>query len=365
MGTIGSAPARSAGRFDTIQVLRGVAALLVVIDHCGQYVFGDLKIAGIDLDATLDDIGILGVQIFFVISGFIMVVTNAERFGSTRSAAAFFLRRLYRIAPLYYLATALMIYLFWNSGDTDVTARDIATSYAFVAHYADIEAQGYFPVLGVGWTLNYEMFFYLLFAISLMLRRRMGTAACMLAIVLLILSGYIARTTGHTLPQRSAVLFYTDPVMLLFVFGMAIGLTHVYRPIQGVPSSDNLLAHGLIAGAVVLLILKNAVDTDIRTALDYAVTTLAVIAVFVSSIQKTLSFAPLISGLLLVGDFSYSLYLTHSIVIFGYDNLFPDRSPSPAIDLPVLLLLSFAVGWATYRLIEQPIARFGARIAHV
>jgi hypothetical protein len=121
----------------SIQVLRGIAAVMVVLFHvCGF------------------QIGAAGVDIFFVISGFIMFHTNRNVFGLTGAAILFLKRRILRIAPLYWLCSA---FAFWPG----VELKSLVASVLFVPVRS--EDGSIHTVLAPGWSLNFEMFFYIVF----------------------------------------------------------------------------------------------------------------------------------------------------------------------------------------------------------
>src|SRR5690606_14627525 len=143
-----------------------------------------------------------GVALFFVISGFVMAHAVPPARGPV-AARAFILRRLARIAPLYWLATlAWTVHLAVDGAPPDYW--DLARSLFFIP-YAD-HGGALRPVLGLGWTLNFEMYFYALFALGLLLSGRWGAVA---------LSALIAASVsvgGLTGSSR----FLTDPILLCF-----------------------------------------------------------------------------------------------------------------------------------------------------
>lgn len=139
-------------RIDSIQLLRAVAAIAVVTQHVPIPIFGD---------------GLWGVDLFFVISGFIMCHATA------RSGRNFFLKRIIRIVPLYWLGTlfiyALALTLPQLLNTTTANPVDLLKSLLFIPF---IKGGIPVPIVFQGWTLNYEMFFYGLFWISLLVSRR-------------------------------------------------------------------------------------------------------------------------------------------------------------------------------------------------
>jgi len=164
----------------SIQILRGLAALAVTIAHTN----GEVSWWAVNLHYENPMPGLVtgaaGVDLFFVISGFIMVYTTAESFGTPTASGVFLLRRIIRIVPLYWIATFLFLAYIVRIGHSwameGIGDKNVLCSFVFIA--CPRPNGGYAPALEVGWSLNYEMFFYLCFAVALLLPRRIGLA-CM------------------------------------------------------------------------------------------------------------------------------------------------------------------------------------------
>ncbi|PZN94338.1 MAG: acyltransferase, partial [Hyphomicrobiales bacterium] len=156
-----------------MQVLRAIAAFMVAVHH----IQADAAVVAPQggLSPVWRDIlpWMAGVDIFFVISGFIMVHASGELFGRPGATRLFLERRIARIVPLYWAATTLFLLIGYvvpaalNSGAPDL--GQIMASYLF---WPAVSTQGLVqPVYSLGWTLNYEMLFYVLFAAALVLPR--------------------------------------------------------------------------------------------------------------------------------------------------------------------------------------------------
>lgn len=167
----------------SLQMLRGVAAYFVVVFH--TYGFMSLQ-----PEFSLPDFGggMPGVELFFIMSGFIMIHT--VRPGET--PLQFFAKRLFRIAPIYWVATVAVIVaalnIDWIFADANLAPESILASFAFIPmqnNFGD-----YMPILYVGWTLNYEMLFYFVFAMGLFLPRKFLLPFVILAMTAIWLSAY-------------------------------------------------------------------------------------------------------------------------------------------------------------------------------
>ena len=157
------------GHLSNIQILRGIAAVMVLVYHIGNE-FGD---RGFPEPLPHFWMGSAGVDVFFVISGFIMVHSTAEAFARPGAPWLFLARRLVRLAPLYWLITTIFVVVALvearHTGLAADAPRWFAASYAFL-FYPHGDA-GDFPLYAQGWTLNFEMFFYVCFAAVLPFRR--------------------------------------------------------------------------------------------------------------------------------------------------------------------------------------------------
>ena len=154
-------------QYTGVQSLRAVAALMVVIIHCTI-----MMRERMDTDVFQFSWGAAGVDIFFVISGFIMVITTA-RSKSGYSAKEFIKRRLLRIVPLYWVVTLFKILLLLII--PTVALNSTLTWWHTIASFLFIPAWNSqhlnYPIVVPGWTLSFEMFFYFWFALALKFKK--------------------------------------------------------------------------------------------------------------------------------------------------------------------------------------------------
>ena len=299
----------------SLQYLRGLAAIAVVAMHTGW---------------TRTSLGAAGVDVFFVISGFVMVMAG----GRGQTPWAFLRARALRIVPLYWVVTLATILV---TGLDDVPR--ILTSFAFWPHLGF--DGGDYPVVIQGWTLNYEAFFYVAFGASLFLaerRRLVALTAALLALVAL----------GRCLPPLGiAVTTYTGPLLVEFLAG-----AWVCRAWQGgkLPSGRGAVA--LLATGIVMF----AAQFSIGPSGDWRCLTWGIPALLVVAGTVGLEGGgrvPLLPGLRALGDASYALYLTHLLV---QHQLVAVLSPLPlALALPLMLAASVAVALVVHYGIEAPL----------
>jgi peptidoglycan/LPS O-acetylase OafA/YrhL len=175
-----SAPGKR--KLNSIQYLRAIAAVSVVAGHLFEMVAqlsGSLhyNFANPELPTGA------GVDLFFVISGFIMVFASRKLFGTAGGARLFVTRRLIWIAPLYWAISTIMVVLAILGSRTQlITAPSVIASYLFFPYDTIGGGDGYaYPILDLGWTLNYEMMFYALFAAFIGFQRVQWVTATLIA----------------------------------------------------------------------------------------------------------------------------------------------------------------------------------------
>jgi len=194
-----------------VQALRALAAYGVVIHHTlftlREYVAPDRFKADIKTGAS-------GVPIFFVVSGFIMMFISHM---SPQTPREFLRNRIARVAPIYWLLTvAAVIAIFAGGavfGQRSVDSRSILTSLMFLPDLRDGGLVG--PVIYVGWSLNYEMMFYAIFAACLLLN---GTIKRLFALNFTILALWVAGTTV----ENAYLGYWGSDIILAFAGGSII-----------------------------------------------------------------------------------------------------------------------------------------------
>jgi exopolysaccharide production protein ExoZ len=285
----------------SIQYLRAAAALAVVVYHALQW----LPPGGFD-------VGRAGVDVFFVISGFIMWSITA---GAPGRPGAFLWRRFTRVAPAYWaitLVTAAACAL-WPAflPQVRVTPSHLALSLAFIQHRDPLGLP--FPLLPPGWTLNYEALFYLVFAACLFLPERRRLKAVLIALAVIAVVG--------TFLAQGLYEFGANPMLLQFAAGVMVARAAQMKTLPGAIAGGLMIIAGVailalmqlsgfiselwrpfLWGAPALLIVLGAVTLEAR------------IGVFASRTLKAL------------GDSSYAIYLVHMPVTaliahtLGHDN---------------------------------------------
>ena len=270
--------------------------------------------------------GAMGVDLFFLISGFIMVVTTRGSDGSAANAARFMIRRFARIWPLYAISTMMFLILFpWRGSQYTTSAglSHLVWALCFIPlQGADSVAPTFgFPPLPVGWTLNYEMYFYLIFAVSLLFGRMRWIAfATWLAVTLWAMPRFLSPAgAASVIPSdgngfQGYLGLITNPLILQFAAGVAIGI--VYQSRLAVHSAFYLkLAMFLTVSLVVFQFASHLrVDHGIS---QWGLSLIPLVFVFSMASKAGQIGVP--RALVHLGDISFSLYMFHPMVQEGFD----------------------------------------------
>lgn len=338
-------------KYSGIQILRFIAASFVVIDHSFVTVvrnWSDME-QPIQAAHTFGDVGVI---VFFGISGFIMVTTRYESFGSIKKSIDFMFSRILRILPIYAIATTLQYFNKMNSGG-EYNFVNYLKSLLFIPY---IGTGGHFrPILGQGWTLNYEMFFYLVFALSLCLTRIKGI---FLSIVfLLIVVGF----NGENLGDNKVFSFYMNHILLYFICGMLVALATKHFDIK--------ISNFLLPMLFVVLLMVVSVALKLVTTVNFFLFLSLIfvfVCVYVSATCRSSNQSGMFQTMLEhLGDASYSTYLFHGFFI-GAAKIISTKINEPQYGVALIFVVfcilgSNLTGLFVYRFVELPVTNFSNR----
>ena len=335
--------------FVYIQYLRGFAAFAVVVFHL------ETSMRRMGYEGGWPTSLAAGVDVFFVISGFIMWLTAGNH---DVRPLRFMMNRIRRIVPLYWAVTLFMALVLLvapsllNSAALD-PKHLLASLFFWPSAHPVLEGQ-YLPLLVPGWTLNFEMFFYTIFALALFLpaRLRLKAVAFSLAIVILL------PVLFPKLPPE--LQFFGAPLIMEFVVGMALGKYYHHLKAAGVRFGILILAAGLL----VIAVLGGSEGADqgwARIILRGGGAGLAVVGVVILDMQNL----PVKSRILhKIGDASYSIYLVHGIVLSACTTFWMKvHLPMSGVIIQMIFaltatLMCLVVGIFVYRFFENPTDKF-------
>jgi exopolysaccharide production protein ExoZ len=343
--------------FRGIQALRGFAACMVVIHHATQQ--WSLYVVGGGPSLFWAN-GAAGVDIFFVISGFVMSMSTIGREHKTHPALNFLGRRLIRLVPLYWVITFIFLFKLellrrfpgFQNGPRLVEAPFgyILSSLFFIPYRNSLDTIA--PLVVPGWTLSYEMFFYLLFAGALALR--VGVARALTPVMITLAAvGLFYKDSWPTLSVLAS------PLLIEFLAGLLLG--HVM--IKGYRLNATVsLVLGILALPVLLFV--SPWDMANMRCLEWGIPAFLLVLATAMTEDRLGRFWP--RWVLLIGDASYSLYLSHLLVIAFLIKIFIRshlwsvgivRRQDEILTALVSLIVSTLVAIPLYLLIEKRITK--------
>ena len=321
----------------SIQALRAIAALLVFWGHA-------INAVHLKVEADFPHLyGPFGVDLFFVISGFVMVYSSERLFGRRGAPMTFFVRRLARIVPLYWVATAVLVWFVVPYASTKAVLGSL-----FFAPHIPSEA----PLLFVGWTLIFEMFFYAVFAIALFAKRRFVVVAgvTVFLISFSVLLGPDTAGPSTQPPPARGIVYLADPIILEFVFGMMIALVYRVGGRLSMWATISMITAGIIWLAATSATLPRLYSAGVAAAL--------IVAGMSLSTKPSPRHSPFVRSVVFLGDMSYALYCTHlltfSLVAWTATNLAINAVGHAWAYMGAMLTAGLVVGAATYLAFEKP-----------
>ena len=341
-----------------LQILRAVAALLVVVSHA---ILRQAEWAPTDplTSHVAIHIGLLGVWIFFIISGFIMSYTYYDNFALHGAAGQFIASRIIRIVPIYWLATALEVALRLHHG-AGLDVHKLICSLLFIPVAVEPGPMvAMRPTLGVGWTLNYEMMFYAAFASVLLLSRRKGLTVLIALMAGVVLTGTFFKPITDTRAPTNLIAFCSDPIILLFGVGVLIGAAA--RWLKNAPAVRShavlliALAGFLVVDVTLFAAFVGTYPADVEWIAAFWV--ISAICVVLCVVVRTDDTRWLTQRLVQLGDASYSLYLFHFFGIIAVEKLwwwFFGKNDSWMF-VPVSAVVAMLAAIAIHHFVEQPI----------
>ena len=344
---------------DGLQALRAVAVILVAWFHASEF-------CGSVIGRTLPSLGAYGIDIFFVISGFIMatILLRAAQAPNPPAPWLFIKRRILRIFPVYWIFATLSALILLHRHQL------FQSNYIPSLFLLPWIQYPYYPLLvGFSWTLVFEMIFYCLIFIVLLIKPRM---AVQITIAILLVLAAIGSVTDIRHPVLIAIL---NPLLLEFVFGCCIAMLY-YR--FGPRRRFGLI---LLTIATIISFFLNKLPFPTADGMQMVI---ADVHVFARVATWGIAAAAVVAGmvfwspvmknaparlLIVLGNSSYSAYLASAVVVEKLTQLFLklDRQPQ-SISLPVQVLLQIVFviailgcGWLSYQFVEWPLLRWGQR----
>jgi peptidoglycan/LPS O-acetylase OafA/YrhL len=344
-------------KLDFIDTLRGLASLYVLVYHLSLITVPNAVAP--DWLAPFVALGGSGVNLFFIVSAFTLCLSMESRHtGQAEPVANFYLRRVFRIAPLFYLW--LVVYYFrdiWYYHFIHPPGV-VAESVLFVFNLIPGQEQGY---VWASWTIGVEMLFYVMFPHIFARARNIGMALALFLLSLMLRPPFYHFAIHTTKVTADAISYYNFSIFFnlgTFMFGIVV--YRIYKMLNHEAALRYGAGYALIAFAAAFLMWQcyDPLPFDRGT----------------GTFMQTLCFSALLLGLSLspikilvnrvtqfYGKISYSVYLSHATAVFFMSPIFAfiyARIANKTLDFGLSVALALAVvtplSYATYRLVEQP-----------
>ena len=346
-------------KLNSVQYLRGIAAVLVVYSH-NQYAFATSYQPSF---LFLQHFGAIGVDIFFVISGFIISYMSSNIFGINASLD-FIKKRFIRINPSYYLVSMLALFFRYLSKPNTIFPLDEVVKTITIIPIFETGIIFKNPILATGWTLAFEWLFYLFYSILIAISIKNKNLILVILLVLLILIFQNVNLTNIQL------IFISNPIILEFCLGVLIA--EYYKKFDlGVRMALLSFGFGILSYTILIfmgyintsdandtLSSKNSFERFLLWGLPSSMIVLGVIF-----LEKYKVFVFDNKVMLLIGNASYSIYLIH-LLCFSFFKVITQRyiklNTTTYGDIYAILTLVCAIlcGIGYYIFIEKRMLQF-------
>lgn len=365
-------------KLNGIEALRGIAALIVALGH-NRGLFGQVEPGSFMERLTAN--AIFGVEIFFIISGFIICYsTKRITSPSLKNTASFLIKRFFRIYPVYLFILTIYVILFYKNLYTGIpeggslSLTSILKSIFLIPLDWNVLPPYYgWGTIIVSWSLGYEIYFYIVFAISMSISikyRALLTSAILItvsAVISLYYSNTIIIDAQRYYFQGGVLLshfgFVGNPIVFDFILGMIIAQA---LPLLSKVNVNNDIINGL---AIVLLAFSfvfwlNGVSEGHGITKSAYIAFTIVICVIVLERNSIIKFSKILISL---GTVSYSLYLIHVpmikfIELYGHVIGLSTNTRSLSLYISSIIL-SIGLSYTIYNVIEKPFIKLGSKLA--
>jgi peptidoglycan/LPS O-acetylase OafA/YrhL len=353
-------------------MLRALAVVLVIYNHSMIICMDDKFTRSVQVNFLYTQFWMsIGLDLFFVISGLIMVIVTRSYIKNPGGWFNFMLKRIVRIIPLYWLYSGF-VYVERHLLHHPVSTGQIVKTIVFFPVFAAKNAV--YPIIDQGWSLSYELFFYLLIVVFLFFKAKKPFYGLLITTVVLAVLGYMVN------PASTGLKFITTPILLEFALGMAVGIAYHYVTLHHGHTKQLLIKYAGIAATVVGLVLmlsslyyKGNYISDPAFIIGNNVIAMyrsliwgLPCAIFVLGILFwEYTYRPVIPSILIkIGDASFTAYLAHVVIIVAMGKVYGKIGFANGDAFIIAsTILSILISLPLYDHIEKPFLKFCNRLA--
>lgn len=348
----------------SIQFLRAIAATLVIYTHSLQFQIEN-SVSFQQNFFYLQNFGCIGVDLFFVISGFIITYV-VNKYNGVQQGMFFLLKRFIRINPVYYIASLLFLAaLYFKSW---ILHKPFYSFYKIINSFSDTvlviptldELKYYQPIMIMGWTLAFEWLFYILSFFAIIINWRNKIAILITLATVLVLTGIIFNASDYRL------IFISNPIILEFILGVIICGIYINTKVIPVSISSLSLSVGLITWVILIFygygdvwLYKNVLNGELsyKRFLLWGIPCSLIVAgcVFLEKSSKYKN-AWNNKWIGFIGEASYSIYLVHPLVLLLLELLYKVSSFSIPPDIRIIfqIVTAIIISVGFYFSVEKP-----------
>jgi len=345
-------------KIESLQILRGLAALSVVLYHYNLY------LAPNGQDRAIPDMlfgwGAIGVDLFFVISGFIMVYVTYNRPPGMSTSFEFVINRLVRVLPTYYAILFLTLLSIGSIGvifnlESDPNIYSALTFQPYINDTAPLYVPGS-GLYNIRWTLNYELYFYIAFAVCLIFKPRIAILSIWfiapMVIAYSMTNNFTLSTHGYELGSTK-LRFITNPIIFEFGIGVLAGMFYFKL------KENRYLSSGFISLSCFISVAFLIATGSLKAySIISAIAFFFVVLFFSIQSDKIVKITP--RFFIVLGNISFSWYLIHTPLLYiaslKFDKYYPGAINSFS-GFGILLALSIFLAWISHRYLEIVLTR--------
>jgi exopolysaccharide production protein ExoZ len=337
-------------RIDSLDYLRGLAALGIMIYHMHLFTFGE-----VDSSTVLARVKIYDVSIFYVLSGLTLCVVHLNNFHFTKQGLReFYVKRFFRIVPLLWLATLLTFIVAYSPEYLSV--KKLIANILVIP--GAIKPETF--IANGAWSIGDELFFYLLFPFMMYLGKlSRAWFFSFVGVTFLILTYFSFHKLYVSDPLGKQWATYVNPIGQLFYFAAGIGIGYIEKGMQKFGSWS--IVGIVVAFALIAFYPASGEPIHLVTGVTRLVLSLFVTALCFLVYKTNFDFLPdaIRKIFTFLGEVSFSLYLIHPIVYFGLKHVLSD---SPYVLVALTITLTVVLSYFSYTYFEKRFIRMGKAV---